>query len=166
MGRSMRRRRWALAAGAMAAVVWLAAFNALWSVTTNAFDLSAWKWWLLPAAVALSVAAGLAAVLTKARSDGASPGRVWAVPRPDEGVVDRPELAAQLIRLLTEQAGGAVGVSTGLFGAGGFGKTTLAQRVCWSEPVLRRFRDAAWVTLGKPLPLRISWPRSTVWRMP
>jgi hypothetical protein len=64
-------------------------------------------------------------------------------------VVDRPELAAELTLLLTEQTGGAVGVSTGLFGAGGFGKTTLACQVCWSAPVRRRFRDAVWVTLGE-----------------
>jgi hypothetical protein len=64
-------------------------------------------------------------------------------------VVDRLELSADLIRLLTEQADGAVGVSTVLFGAGGFGKTTLAQQVCWSAPVRRRFRDAVWVTLGE-----------------
>jgi NB-ARC domain len=145
----MRRRRWAVAAGATLTFVWLAAFNALWGVTTNAFDLSAWRWQLLGAAVALTVGAGLVAALTRVRSGGARFGRVWAVPRPDEGVVDRPELSAALIRLLTEQAGGAVGVSTGLFGAGGFGKTTLARQVCWAEPVRRRFRDAVWVTLGE-----------------
>jgi MoxR-like ATPase len=52
---------------------------------------------------------------------------------------------------LTEKAGDVVGVSTGLFGAGGFGKTTLARQVCWSGPVRRRFRSAVWVTLGDQL---------------
>lgn len=47
-------------------------------------------------------------------------------------------------------SGGAVGITTSLSGAGGFGKTTLAGVVCANPQVLRRFRGRVYtVTIGR-----------------
>jgi WD40 repeat protein len=65
-------------------------------------------------------------------------------------VVDRPaEVSAVVTALLGHQAG-TVGITTGLHGAGGFGKTTLALMVCTDRRVRRRFRDHVYfVTMGR-----------------
>jgi NB-ARC domain/WD domain, G-beta repeat/APAF-1 helical domain len=80
-----------------------------------------------------------------------SPGApLWLVP-PVAGWVDRAELA-ELVSTLTVHGGGAVALTTGLVGAGGFGKTTLAARACQHRAVQRRFRGGvAWVTVGRDL---------------
>ena len=45
---------------------------------------------------------------------------------------------------------GTVGITTGLYGAGGFGKTTLAQMVCADRRVRRRFGGRVYlVTVGR-----------------
>ncbi|MEU8164914.1 NB-ARC domain-containing protein [Micromonospora sp. NPDC049004] len=75
----------------------------------------------------------------------------WEVPglggrRP----IDRPDLTAELIGYLKEKTGTAVGVTTALHGAGGFGKTTLATYVCSGQALRERFPGGLlWVTLGQ-----------------
>lgn len=48
------------------------------------------------------------------------------------------------------QGGHAVGITTSLYGAGGFGKTTLATAVCANRHVRRRFRSRTYpITIGR-----------------
>ena len=60
-----------------------------------------------------------------------------------EWVVDRPAEAAQVVAALLRGGGASVGITTGLHGAGGFGKTTLALIVCADRRVRRRFGGAS-----------------------
>ncbi|MGH3856477.1 MAG: NB-ARC domain-containing protein, partial [Pseudonocardiaceae bacterium] len=77
-------------------------------------------------------------------------GPVWAVPRLRGNEVARPELMAELVRAVLRPGAGTVGVTTGLWGAGGFGKTTLARVVAHRREVRERFPDGAvWVTVGE-----------------
>lgn len=75
----------------------------------------------------------------------------WEVPglggrRP----VDRPDLTAKLVGYLKEDTGTAVGVTTALHGAGGFGKTTLATYVCSGQLLRESFPGGLlWVTVGQ-----------------
>jgi hypothetical protein len=78
----------------------------------------------------------------------AAPGRQMFLVPPDPSWVDRSELA-EVVSSLTSRSS-AVALTTGLTGAGGFGKTTLAARACHDSKVKRRFRGGfAWVTIGK-----------------
>ena len=87
---------------------------------------------------------------------------VWAVvPRPGSTlrppevqvpgwVVGRPAELAAVVKALTGPRAGTVGITTGLYGAGGFGKTTLAQMVCADPRVRRRFRGRVYlVAVGR-----------------
>jgi WD40 repeat protein len=74
---------------------------------------------------------------------------LWLAPRRDRFVVDRPELAVRLVGLLTGAGTPMVGV-TGVYGAGGFGKTTLVGLVCHRAEVKAAFPGGlVWVTLGE-----------------
>ena len=65
-------------------------------------------------------------------------------------VVDRPAEAGQVVTALMAGGGRPVGITTGLYGAGGFGKTTLARVVCADRRVRRRFRGGIFlVTVGR-----------------
>jgi hypothetical protein len=65
------------------------------------------------------------------------------------GWVGRAELA-QVVSALTAAGSGAVALTTGLVGAGGFGKTTLAAKACQDRRVRRRFRGGiVWLTVGR-----------------
>ena len=65
------------------------------------------------------------------------------------GWVGRAELA-QVVSALTAAGSGAVALTTGLVGAGGFGKTTLAAMACQDRRVRRRFRGGiVWLTVGR-----------------
>ncbi|MBW0010199.1 MAG: DUF4062 domain-containing protein [Pseudonocardiales bacterium] len=55
-------------------------------------------------------------------------GPVWAVPELRGNEVDRPGLMDDLVAAVTRPGAGAVGMTTGLWGAGGFGNTTLHLR--------------------------------------
>ena len=64
------------------------------------------------------------------------------------GWVDRAELG-QVVAELTV-GDGPVALTTGLVGAGGFGKTTIAARACRDPKVIRRYRGGVvWVTVGR-----------------
>jgi hypothetical protein len=65
------------------------------------------------------------------------------------GWVDREELA-QVVSALTAAGRGTVAVTTGLVGAGGFGKTTLAAKACQHREVRRHFPGGiVWLTIGR-----------------
>ncbi|HEV7628980.1 MAG TPA: NB-ARC domain-containing protein, partial [Streptomyces sp.] len=88
-------------------------------------------------------------------------GNSWAVVPPslrpplprtgEEWVVERPAEADEVIRaLLGRTSGESAGVTAGLHGAGGFGKTTLAEAVCGSAPVRKHFKDRVYrFTMGR-----------------
>jgi hypothetical protein len=71
--------------------------------------------------------------------------------RPPEDFVARPAEFNQLLALLLESQGNTpVAITAALRGAGGFGKTTLAQALCWAARVTKQFSDAIlWITLGE-----------------
>lgn len=56
-----------------------------------------------------------------------------------DGVVNRPAELSVIVKALAAGRAGTVGITTGLYGAGGFGKTTLAQMVCADRHVRRWF---------------------------
>src|SRR5215470_12811106 len=67
-----------------------------------------------------------------------------------EWVVDRPEEIAEIVGALLGGQGGTVGITTGLQGAGGFGKTVLARVICANARIRRWFRGYVYfVTLGR-----------------
>ncbi len=77
-------------------------------------------------------------------------GPVWAVPplRGDE--VARPGLMQDLVAAVTRSGASAVGMTTGLWGAGGFGKTTMARLLVHRQEIREQFSDGVvWVTLGE-----------------
>ncbi|MCX4501621.1 NB-ARC domain-containing protein [Streptomyces anulatus] len=64
-------------------------------------------------------------------------------------VVERAE-ADQVIAVVCSQDGGAVGITTALEGAGGFGKTTLADIVCANPRVRQHFSERVYAfTMGR-----------------
>ena len=71
--------------------------------------------------------------------------------KPPDDFVPRPAEFDQLLALLLESEGSTpVAITAALRGAGGFGKTTLAQALCWDARVTRQFSDAIlWITLGE-----------------
>jgi WD40 repeat protein len=111
---------------------------------------SGYRLWWVGLLVVLTVAL-VALTLVSLRQGGQVPVEArWQVPPLPTGFVDRAELA-QLVLALTARGGGVVALSTGLVGAGGFGKTTLAAKACHDRAVRRRFRGGIWVTVGRDL---------------
>lgn len=79
-------------------------------------------------------------------------GPVRAVPplRGDE--VARPALMEQLVEAVTRPGENTVGMTTGLWGSGGFGKTTMARLLVHQQAVMENFPDGMiWATLGDDL---------------
>jgi WD40 repeat protein len=70
---------------------------------------------------------------------------------PPPHFVNRPQLMDELLgRLLDKSHQNPIAITTALKGAGGFGKTTLAQALCANESVQTAFDDGVlWVTLGE-----------------
>ena len=76
-------------------------------------------------------------------------GGLFLVPDRQAGWVRRSELD-DVVSTLTMRRSGTVGLTTGLAGAGGFGKTSLAVEVCHSDEVRRWFDGGViWVTVGR-----------------
>ena len=73
-------------------------------------------------------------------------------PKVPEWVVGRPRELTAVVAALVGGRTGTVGITTGLYGAGGFGKTILAQMVCADRRVRRRFRGRVFlVTVGRDM---------------
>jgi hypothetical protein len=70
--------------------------------------------------------------------------------RAPDGAINRPAELSAIVRALVGGRARTVGITTGLFGAGGFGKTTLAQMICADRHVRRRFGGRIYlVTVGR-----------------
>ena len=114
----------------------------------------------LPAAVTghrpvwIGLLAGGAAVIAAltwlaSRAAARKPGPWLSVVPAVPGWVDRGELA-EVVSALTAAGSGPVALTTGLVGAGGFGKTTLAAKACQDRKVRRLFRGGiVWITVGR-----------------
>ncbi|MFD0000593.1 NB-ARC domain-containing protein [Nocardia sp. NPDC127526] len=75
--------------------------------------------------------------------------RPWMAP-PLDRMIERPELGERLLTALTTPGVSEVGLSTGLHGAGGFGKTRLATWVCHRPEIECQYPGGLlWVTLGQ-----------------
>ena len=73
-----------------------------------------------------------------------------SIPEMQDWMVRRPREMSAAVDALVAARTGTVGLTTGLHGAGGFGKTTLAQMVCADPTVRRSFGSQVFqVTLGR-----------------
>jgi WD40 repeat protein len=110
----------------------------------------------------LAVAGAWAGVVAAVAGVAAAGAAVWGpVPRPSrvplppelevpDWVVGRPAELSIVVRALVGGRAGTVGITTGLYGAGGFGKTTLAQMACADRRVRRWFGGRVYrVTVGR-----------------
>lgn len=74
----------------------------------------------------------------------------YQVPTPDDDTVERPSLSATLLAMLVSQDAGSRVMA--LIGAGGLGKSTLAQMVCALPEVRRRYPGGVlWLELTKDM---------------
>jgi NB-ARC domain/Domain of unknown function (DUF4062)/APAF-1 helical domain len=104
-----------------------------------------------PDDLAARIGEGLAALIRERWASDVQPRRPWMAP-PVDRMVDRPELGDRLIAALTAPGAAEVGLTTGLAGAGGFGKTTLAAWVCHRPEIRRRYPGGLlWVTVGQEI---------------
>ncbi|HET9767653.1 MAG TPA: NB-ARC domain-containing protein, partial [Thermoanaerobaculia bacterium] len=109
-----------------------------------------------PEAIAQIVAAVRGTIPDKPTAGPVTP-KYRSMAPPIDGFVKRAELEA-IVALLVRDGDGrhrettTVGLTTGLRGAGGFGKTALAQAVCEDLAIRERFTDGIlWTTLGQDL---------------
>lgn len=76
--------------------------------------------------------------------------RPFMIPAMPEGFVERPEEFGKLRAALLNADGEAVAITAALRGAGGFGKTILAQALALNDEIQDAFYDGIlWVTLGE-----------------
>ncbi|MFJ6793111.1 NB-ARC domain-containing protein [Streptomyces sp. NPDC091268] len=144
-----------LAAALAAAVAVLASLAAnaateqdRWPGVLDVIRASPWPWvgGLAAGAVALAVAAALISGDASVSAQDPPPPPAPVVPA---WVVDRTEIRRAVAAVCGRQAE-AVGITTALEGAGGFGKTMLATLVCANRRVRRRFRGRVYtVTMGR-----------------
>ena len=87
--------------------------------------------------------------------ENSEPERYRCMPQKPAGFIPRKELdelVEELRKVAGKDANGSVGITTALQGAGGFGKTTLAQALCHDARVREAFPGGIlWITLGEEL---------------
>ncbi|MDQ3765170.1 MAG: NB-ARC domain-containing protein [Actinomycetota bacterium] len=104
-----------------------------------------------PDKLAARVGESLATLAQKRWPPQKEQARPWMAP-PVDRMIERPELGGQLIAALTAPGPAEIGLTTGLAGAGGFGKTTLAAWVCHQPEIRRRYPGGLlWVTVGQEI---------------
>jgi WD40 repeat protein len=104
-------------------------------------------WWMA-GAVAAVAGAGLVVWRAQAGYERGSAELVPAVQPLEPWVVDRPVEVNQIVAALRHTE--TVGITIGVQGAGGFGKTTIAKMVRSDRRVLRQFRNRVyWVAVGR-----------------
>jgi WD40 repeat protein len=108
-------------------------------------------WWWSAGSTLAVAGAGLVVWWAQRMFEPRSAGLVPVVRRPESWVVDRPVEVDRIVGALRARGGAAtVGITTAVYGAGGFGKTTVAQLVRADRRVLRWFGGRVyWVTLGR-----------------
>ena len=88
--------------------------------------------------------------ITELKTPGRQPRRPFMVPTMPEGFVARLEEFSKLKAALLDSKGNAVATTAALRGAGGFGKTVLAQALAHDDDIQDAFHDGVlWVTLGE-----------------
>jgi WD40 repeat protein len=124
----------------------------VWALTAGDLDRAAR---LAPLLGLPLTALGLAFVLAdrdrgRVAAEMADAGRrPWMAP-PLDRMVERPELGDRLVAALTAPLPGEIGLTTGLEGAGGFGKTRLATWVCHRPEIEQRYPGGLlWATVGQ-----------------
>ncbi|MFG1682761.1 NB-ARC domain-containing protein [Nonomuraea sp. NPDC049269] len=104
--------------------------------------------WIGALAVAALVTMGLT-WLAPGLAEQRFRGELFQIPPLSRGWVVRPELA-DLVQQLRIKGSGMVGITTGLVGAGGFGKTSLAAAACHNNQIRRHFSGGiVWITVGQ-----------------
>jgi WD40 repeat protein len=117
--------------------------TARWFPTMERYPL----WWTAGATLAVA-GAGLLVWWTQRRYDQASAELKPAVRRLESWVVDRPAEVNQIVAALTR--GGTTGITVAVQGAGGFGKTTIAEMVRADQRILNYFGGRVHrVTVGR-----------------
>jgi WD40 repeat protein len=123
----------------------------VWALTAgNLTEVAGWANILALPLTALGVVLVFAGP-DRARAPDGSGGRrrPWMAP-PLDRMVRRPELGGRLLAALIAQGATEVGLTTGLHGAGGFGKTRLATWVCHRPEIDRRYPGGLlWVAVGQ-----------------
>lgn len=90
------------------------------------------------------------ALIGKLKEPGQGARRPFMVPAMPEGFVERREEFGKLKTALLDAKGDAVAITATLRGAGGFGKTVLAQALGHDSDIQDAFHDGIlWVTLGE-----------------
>jgi WD40 repeat protein len=111
---------------------------------------SNWSWLVFLALAALSMTwIGLEIWRAAPRRTGGGSFSAPALPGDHGQWVPRPELSGPIVRSLVAGRARKVGITTGLVGAGGFGKTTLAAQVYEDPEVKAAFDYRQWVTVGQ-----------------
>ncbi|GAA0522209.1 hypothetical protein Ade02nite_81480 [Paractinoplanes deccanensis] len=106
-------------------------------------------WWWVLGGTLLAVAAGAAVWWTQQRYAGERPRARRPRPVRPDWVVDRPGEVNRVVEALRGDRD-TVSITTGVYGAGGFGKSTVAQLVRADRRVRRTFGDEVyWVTVGR-----------------
>ncbi len=112
--------------------------------------------WAGPLAALAGIVAAVAAVLVlvprKPEVEVLPEPEAALPPEPEvpEWVVDRPAELVAVINALVDTRAGMVGITTGLYGAGGFGKTVLAKMACADRRVWQWFGGRTYlVTVGR-----------------
>jgi hypothetical protein len=141
----MVRRAWLLGLAAGATVLWVATVNALLNLTASAFNVHAYRWWLLITSVIVSLAAGTVAGIQRAAHHHGQDARESAhhqLPMDIDEFTGRLEQLRQLDRLVTRPASGtAAPVIWAISGMPGAGKTRLAIHAAHVQVSAGRFTD-------------------------
>jgi hypothetical protein len=157
-----RRRARELVLAGLAGLTALVAFLGAVAVNAASARYGPWPGWLdllrtqpFRASALLAVIAVVAAVSAVWRQERLPKDGGYPAPPslrlPPVWLVDRPTEVDSIVRALRRRGGrSTVAVTTALHGAGGFGKTTVAEVVCADRRVRRLLRGRIyWITLGR-----------------